>query len=183
MSEGTDHARLFASTTPGNRSASTLGSNGSQPISQGAVNPGSEVRREPIHKSSTARETRDERRARTPITSETRHGRHSRRETSGNESPRSQDECPNPDDPNGDEEPTPEAQCIEYMDDVVEDFRENKITKLKALSQMISILDFNPARTEEAKDASVEHYLRTLNEIEALTSAATKRGEHASIGL
>jgi hypothetical protein len=69
------------------------------------------------------------------------------------------------------------------MDNVVEDFREKKVTKLKALSQIISILDFNPARTEEAKDASVEHYSRTLDEIEALASSATRRGDHASIGL
>ena len=60
------------------------------------------------------------------------------------------------------------------MDDVVESFRQDEITKLKALSQIISILDFNPSRTEKAKDAAVEYYSRTLNEVEALASAATR---------
>ena len=69
------------------------------------------------------------------------------------------------------------------MDDVIENFRQGEITKLKALSHIISILNFNPSRTEEAKDAAVEYYSRTLNEVEALASAMTKRGEHAAIGL
>jgi hypothetical protein len=37
MSEGTDHARLFASTTPGNGSASTLGSNGVNQFPKGQL--------------------------------------------------------------------------------------------------------------------------------------------------
>ena len=69
------------------------------------------------------------------------------------------------------------------MDEVVEDFRRNEITKLKALSKIISILDFNPSRTEEGKDAAVESYAKTLEEIESLASSATRRGEHAAAGL
>ena len=95
---------------------------------------------------------------------------------------------PQPDNPDeggfdGDEQQNPEDECIEYMDDIVNNFRRNEVTKLKALTQIIPILDFNPSRTEEAKDAAVEYYSKTLNEVEALASSATKRGEHATIGL
>ena len=69
------------------------------------------------------------------------------------------------------------------MDDVVENFRREELTKLKALSNIISILNFNPSRTERAKDAAVEHYACTLDEIEALATSAIKRGEHAQRGL
>lgn len=54
---------------------------------------------------------------------------------------------------------------------------------LKALSNIISILNFNPSRTKQAKDVAVEHYSHTLDEIEALTTSAIKRGEHAQQGL
>ena len=38
-------------------------------------------------------------------------------------------------------------------------------------------------RSEEGKDATVELYARTLNEVEALASAAARRGDHATLGL
>jgi len=77
----------------------------------------------------------------------------------------------------------PKDESIEYMDEVVNNFRCGEITKLKALSNIISILDFNPSRTEPAKDAAVEYYAKTLNEVEALASSAVKRGRHAQVGL
>jgi len=60
------------------------------------------------------------------------------------------------------------------MDKVIDNFRHGEITKLKALSNIISILDFNPSRTEPAKDAAVEYYVKTLNKVEALTSSVLK---------
>ena len=60
------------------------------------------------------------------------------------------------------------------MDDIIESFKREEITKLKTLSQIISILNFNPSRTEEAKDTAVKYYSRIVNEVKALTSAATK---------
>jgi len=38
-------------------------------------------------------------------------------------------------------------------------------------------------RSEEGKDATVELYARTLNEVEALASAAARWGDHAALGL
>ena len=69
-----------------------------------------------------------------------------------------------------------EQECIEQMDDLVENFRCNEITKLKALSSIISILDLNPSRSERAKDAAVEYYAKTLDEVQALSSSAVRRG-------
>jgi len=77
----------------------------------------------------------------------------------------------------------PEDESIEYMDEVVNNFRRGEITKLKALSNIISILDFNPSRTEPAKDAAVVYYAKTLNKVEALASSAVKRGRHSQVGL
>jgi len=52
--------------------------------------------------------------------------------------------------------------------------RHEEISKLKALSNTISILDFNPSRIELAKDAAVEYYTKTCDEVEALTSSAIR---------
>ena len=60
------------------------------------------------------------------------------------------------------------------MDDVVECFRQEELTKLKALSNIISILDFNPSRTKRAKDTAVKYYSRTLDEIEALATSVIR---------
>ena len=69
------------------------------------------------------------------------------------------------------------------MDDVVESFRCEEISKLKALSNIISILDFNPSRAERTKDLAVEHYSWTLDEVKALAITAIKQGQHAQQGL
>ena len=175
MSENEDHARLFASTIPGNGSSSTLGSNAAQRTDEGTVEPG--------HESLITRETRNERCPRTPFTPEVRHEQNTRHESTGNDSPRPHGEEPTQEELDGDEQRNPEDECIEYMDNIVENFRRGEVTKLKALSQIISILDFNPSRTEEAKDAAVEYYSRTLGEVEALASSAIKRGEHTATGL
>ena len=180
MSEAEDHARLFAFTVPGNISASTLGSNGAGRSDDRGSNIIAEARDGP-DESPTPREVRDERRIRTTLASEIRHDRNPRRDSTGVSSPRPTN--PDEGDFDEDEQRNPEDECIEYMDDIVENFRRNEVTKLKALTQIISILDFNPSRTEEAKDAAVEYYSKTLNEVEALASSATKRGEHAAIGL
>ena len=69
-----------------------------------------------------------------------------------------------------------ELECIERMDDLVKNFRCNEITKLKVLSCIISILDLNPSRSEWVKDAAVEYYAKTLDEVQALSSSAVRRG-------
>ena len=107
-------------------------------------------------------------------------------DSSGNRLSRANDESPQIDeldDSNEGNKRNPEDESIEYMDEVVDSFRQNEISKLKALSNIISILDFNPSRTEEAKDAAVQYYAKTLDEVEALASSAVKRGQHAQIGL
>ena len=165
MSESEDHAQLFVSTIPGNGSSSTLGSNAARRANEGTIEPGNEP--------STTGETGNGRHPRTPFTPEVRHERNVRHESTGDDSPRPEDE-PNRDDLDEDEQQHPEDECIKYMDDIVESFRQGELTKLKALSQIISILDFNPSRTEEAKDAAIKYYSRTLNEVEALASSATR---------
>ena len=176
MSEAEDHARLSASTVPGHRSSSTLGLNGAQPGDDRPSNVSREVGDGQHDESPTPREVRSDQRGSTNPTSEVRH---EQRGSSRIESPPGDEENPNGEDSPGDDEQNPEDECIKYMDDVVETFRRKETMKLKALSQIISILNFNPSRTEQAKDAAVEYYARTLNEIEALASSAAKRGEHA----
>ena len=171
MSESKDHVRLFASTIPGNGSSSTLESNGGRQTEDRASNAVRETRDGP-DESPTPREARNEPRIRTSLASEDRHDRNVRRDSTGMHSPQ-------PDNPNeggfdGDEQRNPEDECIEYMDDIVDNFRQNEVMKLKAITQIILILDFNPSRTEEAKDAAVEYYSKTLNEVEALASSVTK---------
>ena len=119
----------------------------------------------------------------TPFTPEVRHEWNARHESTGNNSPWPEGKELNHEELDGDEQWNPEDECIKYMDNIVENFRWGEVTKLKALSQIISILDFNPSRTEEAKGAAVEYYARTLGEVKALTSSVTKWGEHAATRL
>jgi len=63
------------------------------------------------------------------------------------------------------------------MDDIVESFRHDEIMKLKALSNIISILDRNQSRTERAKDAAIEYYAKTLDEVQLLSASVAQRGE------
>ena len=76
-----------------------------------------------------------------------------------------------------------ESESIEQMDDIVEDFRQNNITKFKALSTIILILDLNQSSSERAKDSAIKYYGKTLDEIQALSSSASRRGEIAQQGL
>ena len=56
----------------------------------------------------------------------------------------------------------------------VNNFRQGEITKLKALSNIISILEFNVSRTNQAKDAAIKYYAKTLDKVEALASSVVK---------
>ena len=156
---------FFASTIPGHGSSSTLGSNGARPGDERPSNISREVGDGQHDESPTPREVRSDWRSGTNPTSEVRHEQCG---SSRIESPPGDEENPNRNNSPGDDEQNPEDECIKYMDDVVETFRRKETMKLKARSQIISILDFNPSRTEEAKDAAVKYYARTLNEIEAL---------------
>jgi len=74
-----------------------------------------------------------------------------------------------------------EQESIEQMDNIIDSFRSNEITKLKALSTIISILDLNPSRTEGAKDAAMEYYTKTLDEVQALSSSVIGRGHQQNL--
>ena len=165
MSE--EHANLFASTVPAHESTSTIESNGDRRA-------GSQRSREPDNAHPT-HASRHEREQLTPI-GEDGNERRVRHATPDEDNTSNQGNI-------HDDESALEEESINLMDDVVENFRREELTKLKALSNIISILDFNPSRTERAKDAAVEHYARTLDEIEALATSAIKRGEHAQRGL
>jgi len=65
----------------------------------------------------------------------------------------------------------------------VDNFRQGEITKLKALSNIISILEFNVSRTNQAKDAAIKYYAKTLDEVEALASSVVKQGKHTEVRL
>jgi len=75
MSEAESHARLFASTVPGNGSASTLGSNGAQPGDRQPPNTSREVRDEQHGGSPTPREAGHNQWDHTNPTPEVRHDR------------------------------------------------------------------------------------------------------------
>ena len=162
MSE--NHANFFASAVPGNESSITTGSNGDQ---RGREQPSEEPETEATH--------------------EARHGRHESIIIGENDNGRQRDQPTPDDDLAGEEghenERALDEESINLMDDVVESFRSKEITKLKALSNIITILDFDTSRTEKTKDVAVEYYSRTLDEIEALATSAVKRGEHVQRGL
>jgi len=146
-----DHARLFASAVPGNGSSNTTGENGNDQHTETVA----------------TRQTRDDVRRYTPELSDS--GQH-------RTSPASKDGDDELEDPNDGGPTEIEQESIEQMDNIVDSFRSNKITKLKALSTIISILDLNPSRTEGAKDAAVEYYTKTLDKVQALSSSAVRRG-------
>ena len=153
-----DHARLFASAVPGNgESSDTIGENGDDQQGEADI----------------TQQTGDVGRYTPEPSDNGQRGTSPTRET-GN------DERGSPDDRGSNQI---DEECIEQMDDIVESFRSNEITKLKALSTIISILDLNPSRTEGAKDAAVEYYAKTLDEIEALSSSAVRRGRIAESAL
>jgi len=62
------------------------------------------------------------------------------------------------------------------MDDVINSFRWKEITKFKALSNILAVLDSNTTKPEKTKDAAVKYYSCTLDEIEALAASAIRRG-------
>ena len=184
MSE--NHARLFASAVPGNGSSNTVESNGS-----------GRVRRE--HANLTG-ENGSERSGEGELIEQTGYvGRYTpemRDDDDNRTSPPAQIDDENggerdyewrggspQDDSNPGDEIYIEKESIEQMDDVIESFRQSKLTKLKALSTIISILDLNRSSSEQAKDSAVKYYERTLDEIQALSSSASRRGELAQQAL
>jgi len=177
-----DHERLFVSTVPGNGSSSTIGSNGGGRNDIRRTNTIRETGNEQANESIAPEQTRDN--EHTPIPEDRNDGDEqpdsSQNELSrANDGNRKIDELPGSNQGDG----NPEDESIEYMDEVVNNFRRGEITKLKVLSNIISILDFNPSRTEPAKDAAIEYYAKTLNKVEALASSVVKRGRHAQVGL
>ncbi|EDR00219.1 uncharacterized protein LACBIDRAFT_334345 [Laccaria bicolor S238N-H82] len=145
-----DHANLFASAVPGNGSSNTTGEIGNDQQWD------TDITQQTGH---VGRYTPDQ-------SDDGQQGTSPVRETGNDQSG----------DVDNEERSEIEQECIEQMDDLVESFRTNEITKLKALSCIISILDLNPSRSEEAKDAAVEYYAKTLNEVHALSSSAIRRG-------
>jgi len=123
MSEAESHARLFASTVPGNGLASTLGLNGAQPGDRQPPNTSREVRDEQHGGSPTPREAGYDQRDHTNPTPEVRHDQSSRCQSSRIQSPPGDNENPNGDVLPGNEERSPKDECIEYMDDVIDTFR------------------------------------------------------------
>jgi hypothetical protein len=152
-----DHARLFASAVPENGSSDTIGENGDNQRGEADI----------------TQQTGNVGQYTPEPSNDGQHGTSPTREI-GN------DERGSPDDRESNQI---EEECIEQMDDIVESFRSNEITKLKALSTIISILDLNPSRTEGAKDAAVECYAKTLDEIQALSSSAVRRSRIAERAL
>ena len=181
MSES--HERLFVSTVPGNRSSSTLGLNAGGQRQINTVREAWNARRS---KSVIPQEIGEDQYNSATPTPEDGDDEYEQLNSSGNQLSRAHDESPQInelDDSNEGNKQNPEDKSIEYMDEVVDSFRQNENSKLKALSNIISILNFNPSRTEEAKDAAVQYYAKTLDEVEALASSVVKRGRHAEIGL
>jgi len=160
-----NHARLFASAVPGNGSSNTFGENGSDDREANNIGQTGGVGRY------------------TPELPDIRWDATSPIGEAGDDNEGNSDkdhgEWLSPDKPSAGGQGDIEEESIKHMDNIVESFRCNKITKLKALSKIISILDINPLRTEWAKDAAVEYYAKTLDEIQTLSSSAIRRGEVA----
>ncbi|KIJ90179.1 hypothetical protein K443DRAFT_116981, partial [Laccaria amethystina LaAM-08-1] len=154
------HARLFAHAVPGNGSSNTIGENGSDPGENNVIGETGLIERY------------------TPELQDVRHQRTSTPRANDNAEEevleRETRERLSSDEP---DEFEIDKESIEEMDEIVENFRRDKITKLKALSTIISILDGNQSRTERAKDAAVEYYAKTLDEVQSLSSSAVRRGE------
>ena len=150
-------------------SSSTVGLNGDQ-----------HARREQTRESdrtNTTHVVRNECNQPTPI-GEDDHEQHVRPSTPGGDGDYLTDSRNDPRDEDNKESALKE-ESINLMDDIVKIFRRKEISKLKALSNIISILDFNPSRAERTKDLAVKHYSWTLDEVEALTLTAIKQGQHA----
>jgi len=162
MSE--NHARLFASAVPGNGSSNTIGENGSD--HNGETNNIQQTENVGHY----TPESPDSGQHGTTPNGEIGDDKGDHRNNRGELSPEDNDRG---------EQPDIEEECIEQMDNIVKVFRSNEITKLKALSSIISILNLNPSRTEQAKDAAVEYYAKTLNKVQALSSSAIRRGDIA----
>ena len=179
-----NHARLFASAVPGNGSSNTVGSNASRRTTGEQVNIAGENGSEQ-GETNPSRSFGDVGRY-TPEIRDIQENRTSppaQIDDDEGDPDREPGERGSRDDSIEREGDFIESESIEQMDDVVENFRENKLTKLKALSTIISILDLNPSSSERAKDSAVEYYAKTLDEIQALSSSATRRGELAQHAL
>jgi len=184
MSE--DHVRLFASTIPGNRSSSTLGLNAAGQSNRRQANPVGETGYEWGSESVPPWDTADDQCDRASSASEVRDGGDNQPDQLRNQFSRANDEVPEinkMDESNQGEKQDLEDESIKYMDEVIDSFRHEEISKLKALSNTISILDFNLSRIEWAKDAAVEYYTKTRDEVEALASSAIRQWRHTEIGL
>jgi len=94
---------------------------------------------------------------------------------------------PDDDSPSGgdqlDDDSALEQGSIDLMDNVINSFRWKEIMKFKALLNILAVLDSNTTKPEKTKDAAVKYYLCTLNEIEALTASAIRRGQQTQWGL
>ena len=165
MSE--EHANLFVSAVPVHKSSSTIGLNGDQ---QG----GSQRSREPDSAHPTHASLHEWEQS-TPI-GEDGNERQVRPATPHKDNASNQGNA-------HDNKSALEDESINLMDDIVKNFRHEEITRLKALCNIISILNFNPSRTKWAKNVAVEHYSHTLDEIEALATSVIKWGEHVQQGL
>ena len=136
MSE--DHVNFFASAVPGNESSITPESNGGR---------GGEQPSEEPHEPEFTHEAQHERRESIIIAENDNRWQRERA-------------TPEDDISGGDRnnEHTLDEESINLMDNVVENFRSKEITKLKALCNIITILDFDTCRSEKTKDAAVEYY-------------------------
>jgi len=156
MSE--DHAIYFVSAEPGHESAITTGSNGEQP--------GGEPPLQEPGDSDITQQTPDERATSFAI------GMHE----NGKQQPTTDNDNPSGGDQHDDDSAL-EQDSINLMDDVVDSFRWKEIMKFKALLNILAVLDSNTTKPEKTKDAAVNYYSRTLNEIKALAASAIRRGQ------
>jgi len=159
MSEG--HANFFVSAVPGNEPSITTGSNGGQ---WGEQQPSEEP-------------------CETNFTHEAQHewGESISIGENDNEQRRGQ---PTPDnDISGEEDcdnkHTLDEEPTNLMDNDIKSFRRKGVTKLKALSNIITILDFDTLRTEKTKDTAVKYYSHMINKIEVLAASVIKQEEQA----
>jgi hypothetical protein len=72
---------------------------------------------------------------------------------------------------------------VKSLDNVLDDFRNKKISKPRAIALFTSKLEFDTSRDEPAKEAALLECLNAVESIERLTVEAAQRGKHAEKGL
>jgi hypothetical protein len=69
-----------------------------------------------------------------------------------------------------------QQEQIKKLDDIVERFRTNEITKPKAVALLLRTIEFNPDVTDKSKEQAFDLYLSNLDAYETAAAESLRRG-------